>query len=174
VIRRVAWLLGFVVLIATAIYTIVYLYRWEWNRALFVLVLFVAVEVAMSVVLLLHRLREVDETVRAGGGNRPALARIEQARPERHHFAWLERSASDLSVFVTVLLGAGVILSLGTWIVERIATRTSLPTLERGLARRLDAVAFPADPLVPDDASLVAEGGPYGEDHFDVLLGPQP
>ncbi len=92
--------------------------------------------------------------------------------PERDHFAWLEQETSRLSVFVTLLLGAGVLLTVGTWIVDRIATRTALPTLERSLARRLDRAAFPDGPLVPDDRELVAEGGPYGIEHLEVLLGP--
>ena len=54
-IRKLGWLLGAVMLGFTGIYTIVYVYRWEWNRALFVGMLFVAVEVAAALALVLRR-----------------------------------------------------------------------------------------------------------------------
>ena len=44
---RIASLFGVVVMAATALYFFVYLWRWEWNRALIAGVLFVAAEVAM-------------------------------------------------------------------------------------------------------------------------------
>jgi hypothetical protein len=174
VIRRLGWLLAIVVLGACGIYTAVYLNRWEWNRALFVAVLFVAVEVAMATMLVLGRIRRLEERVRTRDAAPRALQHIRATRTDRDHFAWLERSTRDLNVFVTVLLGAGVLLSAGTWLIDRIASRTALPTLERGLAARLAPMEFPTDPLVPDDEELLAAGGPYGEDRLDILLGPRP
>lgn len=172
-IRRLGWTLGLVVLTATGLYTIVYVYRWEWNRALFTGVLFLIIEVALATVLVLSRLRRIEDTLHDDRQRAPS-GRIRETRPDHQHFAWLERATNRPSVFVTVLLGAGVVLSMGTWLIDRIASRTSVPALERDLARRLEAVAFPTEPLVPDDAELVAEGGPYGSDHLDILLGPRP
>ncbi len=131
-IRRLGWILAVVVLFATGVYTVVYLYRWEWNRALFTSVLFITIEVALVGVFLLNRIRRI-ETDQDGREVRNAtLGRIEQTRPDRAHFAWLERSMNRTSVFVTVLLGAGVLLSLGTWLIDRIAPPDRSPEARAG------------------------------------------
>jgi hypothetical protein len=170
--RRLGWLLGTVTLVACGIYSVVYVYRWEWNRALLVGLLFIAIEVAMALLLVLRRIERLKVST-AVDREHGALEQIRATRPDRDHFAWLERDLSQLSVFVTVLLGAGVLLTIGAWLVDRIASRTALPTLEESLARRLDQVRFPDRPLVPDDRELVAESGPYGIEHLEVLLGPR-
>jgi hypothetical protein len=169
--RKIGWLVGIVTLLATGAYTFVYLYRWEWNRALFTSMLFVAVEVGIALLLVLRRLSRVERRLQAAP-DPVVLARVREHAPEREHFAWLERSMSRTGVFVTVLLGAGVLLSGASWLVDRIASRTAVPTLERGLVERLRPAAFPDDPLVPDDAELLAQGGPYGSEHLGILLGP--
>ena len=174
-IRKLGWVLIVAMLAFTGIYTIVYVSRWEWNRALFVGMLFLAVEVAAASALVLRRLaalerRTPDQLSEAAS---PTLTHVRAAAPDRHHFAWLERSMTETNVFITVLLGAGVLLSGLTWVVDRIATRTALPTLERSLARRLDVAAFPDRPLVPEDAELLAQAGPYADDpDLRILLGP--
>jgi hypothetical protein len=169
--RRVLWLLATVTLIATGVYTLVYLYRWEWNRALFTSLLFIAIEVGIVGAVVLRRVARLERTVVQPQPR--VLERIEDAAPRRDHFAWLERTTSRTNVFVTVLLGAGVLLSAVTWLVDRLASRTAGTALEQGLARRLAPAAFPDEPLVPDDAELLAQGGPYGEDDLDLLLGPR-
>jgi hypothetical protein len=175
VIRKVGWLLGSVMLAFTGIYTIVYVYRWEWNRALFVGMLFVAVEVAGAFALVLRRLAKLEaRTTIDPEREAQTLAHLRATAPERHHFAWLERSMSETNVFITVLLGAGVLLSGLTWVVDRIATRTAMPTLEKGLAHRLDVATFPRRPLVPEDGELLAQAGPYDDDpDLRILLGPE-
>jgi hypothetical protein len=171
--RRLGWLLGTITLVACGVYSVVYVYRWEWNRALLVGLLFVAIEVALVGLLVLRRVQRLDTTITADRELR-ALEHIRATRPQRDHFAWLERDLSQLSVFVTVLLGAGVLLTIGAWVIDRIASHTALPTLEQSLARRLDRVRFPDGPLVPDDRELLAKSGPYGIEHLEVLLGPRP
>lgn len=171
-IRRILWLLATVTLLASGLYTLVYLYRWEWNRALFTSLLFIAIEVGIAAAVLLRRIARLEQRLNRPGPSPQVLERIEAAAPERHHFAWLERSLGRTNVFVTVLLGAGVLLSAVTWIVDRIASRTTVTTLESSLARRLVPAAFPTEPLVPDDAELLAQGGPYGADDLEILLGP--
>jgi hypothetical protein len=170
--RRILWLLATVTLLATGTYTIIYLYRWEWTRAQFSALLFIAIEVGVVAGLLLRRIARLERTL--AEADRPAhgLEQIQATAPQRQHFAWLERTTERTGVFVTVLLGAGVLLSAVTWLVDRIASRTTLPSLEQSLARRLAPAAFPERPLVPDDAELVAQGGPYGSDNVDILLGP--
>ncbi len=170
-IRRLGVLIATVTFLACGGYTLVYLYRWEWNRALFTSLLFIAIEVGMVTVLVVHRLARIERSIKEARQPQ-ALERIQETAPARNHFAWLERTTGGTNVFVTVLLGAGVLLSLITWLVDRVASATSRPSLERSLANRLERAAFPAEPLVPDDAELVAQGGTYGADRLDILLGP--
>jgi hypothetical protein len=172
-VKRLGLFVAVITLAATGVYTLVYLYRWEWNRALFTSLLFVAVEVAMVLVVLLRRIGRLERTINAQTPKSTTLMTIQATRPERNHFAWLEREMGRTNVFVTVLLGAGVLLSLVSWVVDRVASRTAVGTLEGDLARRLEPANFPDSPLVPSDAELLAQGGPYGHDNLDILLGPR-
>lgn len=169
--KVLAWSIGVASVAGTGGYVIVYLVRWEWHRALIAGVLFLAAEVAVATAMVLH-------TVRAG--RKPAdaptqdrlLEHIEQARPRRDHFAWLH-PRDGAPVFIPVLLGAGVLVSAVAFAVERLATSTAGPVLERGLARDLAAVAFPPGGLVADDAELAAQEAPYADDlELRVLLAP--
>ena len=145
---RIAMLLGTVVLLATGLYFFVYLWRWEWNRALIAGILFVATEVAVAAVTVLKRLQRLDDRLQSPD---PAvLARIrESAPPPRDHFEWLSPKSGHMGVFVPVLIGMGVVASGLAWLVERLAHATARPALERGLASRLTALAWPAGGLVP-------------------------
>ncbi len=146
---RLAGVLGGVVMATTALYFFVYLWRWEWNRALIAGVLFVATEVAMATATVLRRLRGLADTLAAPD---PAvLARIrESAPPPRDHFEWLSPKSGQMGVFVPVLIGMGVVASGLAWLVERLARATAGPVLERGLAARLGPLAWPAGGLVPE------------------------
>ena len=145
--KRLSVMLGLVVLAFSGAYVFVYLYRWEWNRALFCLGLFVAVEIAMGIAMVLNRLNRLSE--RIGAIDRDVLARIQEAAPEPGKpFAWLAPDESRTAVFVPVLMGAGLVLSAVAWGVERLASSTARPVMERGLARRLSTLALP-DSLVP-------------------------
>ncbi|HWI02520.1 MAG TPA: hypothetical protein VNT52_01595, partial [Acidimicrobiales bacterium] len=126
-------------------------------------VLFVATEVAMGTALVLSRLRRLEARMQAPD---PAvLARIRETAPPAHdHFEWLAPKADRLGVFVPVLIGMGVVASGLAWLVERLARVTASPVLERGLASRLTALAWPAGGLVPDK----------GEDPLAILEGPDP
>jgi hypothetical protein len=98
-IRKIGWLVAVITLLATGAYTFVYLYRWEWNRALFTSLLFIAVEVGIALLLVLRRLSRVEQRMQTAPD--PAvLARVREHAPEREHFAWLERSMSRTGVFV--------------------------------------------------------------------------
>jgi hypothetical protein len=186
--RRIAYAMVASVLAASGAYVFVYLYRWEWNRALMAGVLFVAAEVALAAALILDRLRSLEPRARNSGvtasrardsrsrllrTREPAgqggpvdphvLARIGQTTPaSRNHFQWLTRDAETLNVFVPVLMGAGVVLSGLAWIVERLAHATARPALERGLATRLAPLSLPHDGLVGVE-----------EDRLSILVGPQ-
>ena len=146
--RRISRVLGGTMMFFTALYFFVYLWRWEWNRALIAGVLFVAAEVAMASATILSRLRRLDDRLQAPD---PAvLARIRETAPPAHdHFEWLSPKSGRLGVFVPVLIGMGVVASGLAWLVERLARATAGPALERGLAARLTALAWPTGGLVP-------------------------
>ncbi len=146
--RMIRTVLGGVTLAASGTYTFVYLYRWEWNRALMSAAIFIAAEVAVTGALLAQRLKVLSErldTVERPPGARPArLERIRaSAPPPRTTFAWLARP-EQVNVFVPVLMGAGVLLSGVAWLVERCARATIAPAAERGLDARLAGLTLPA------------------------------
>lgn len=148
--RRISAVLGGAVLVSTALYFFVYLWRWEWNRALIAGMLFVATEIAVATVIVLNRLRGLED--RLGAPDPKVLARIrESAPPPRDHFEWLSPRSGRLGVFVPVLIGMGVVASALAWLVERLARATAGPALERGLAARLGPLAWPAGGLVPNE-----------------------
>ena len=160
---RIAAALGGTMLFFTALYFFVYLWRWEWNRALIAGLLFVATEVAMASAVVLNRLRRVED--RLDAPDPAVLARIrETAPPARDHFEWLSPKSGRLGVFVPVLIGMGVVASGLAWLVERLARATAGPALERGLASRLAPLAWPAGGLVPDE----------GDDPLALLERPVP
>ena len=139
-------------------YVFVYLSRWEWNRALVSGLIFLAAEIGIVGVAMFSKLGTVErrlerlEELQRNGPDPQLLARVQEAAPPRREpFAWLSKSANRTNVFVPVLLGAGVVLSGLAWIVERVARMTALPTLERGLARRLEALAPPPGGLLGGD-----------------------
>ena len=177
--RKISWFAGGVTLLASAAYVFIYLYRWEWHRALFVAVVFVAIEVALATGLVLRQLASsspaMSEQVPPRAGPDPqVLARLRSTPPRSDHFAWLARDLSRTHVFVTALLGGGVLLSAGAWAIDRLAHRTAGPALDHDLAVRLGALAFPPDGLVADDAELLASDVPYhDEPDLRLLLGPQ-
>jgi hypothetical protein len=148
--RRLAWLLAILTLCASGTYVFVYLYRWEWNRALTAGVIFLATEIAVVGALILDRLHRMrDVRSRSASVNRAALAPgASTDKPQRDQFAWLNESSSRLSVFIPVLLGAGILLSAVAWLVERIARAASRPGLEWGMPEAIDALALPNEPLV--------------------------
>ena len=149
-------------------YVFVYLYRWEWNRALISGVIFLAAEIGLMSTLVIGRLARIERRLDEGGvattpsgPSSRALRRVEpdpavlarlreSAPPPREPFAWLTKRPQEVSVFVPVLLGAGAVLSGLAWVVERLGRRLTGPTQERSLARRLHVIALPPDGFVGD------------------------
>ncbi|HEV3495993.1 MAG TPA: hypothetical protein VHA34_06575 [Actinomycetes bacterium] len=173
---RVAQLAALLVLIGSGVYLVVYLYRWEWNRALIAGVFFLIAEVGLGIALMLQRLGRVEEQLsRAAttGAVLPPptvsaeaydemLGRIQETAPQaRDHFSWLRSENQGMGVFVPVLMGAGVIASALAWLVERLARATAQPVLERGLAARLTPLAWPTRAYTEVDP-----------DPLDLLTGP--
>jgi len=176
--RKVAWLAAVVTVVASGSYFFVYLYRWEWHRALMAAMLFLAAEVALASALLYRRVGKLESKLSGDGGSQATpdaavVQRLHAARPQRDRFAWLEPPVDSTAVFIPVLLGSGVVVSAVAWVIERIAGRTAEPAMERGLARRLSAISFPAGGVVPDEAELLAQDGPSRHDEeLALLLGP--
>lgn len=167
--RRFGYATGLVVLAISGLYVFVYLYRWEWVRAQFAAVLFVCIEVALIGAWLAERISALQEEQRrssrapAAGPDPELVSRLRSARSATepaNPFAWLTPRLDRTSVFVPVLLGAGVVLSALAWLVERLASGTAGPSVDRSLAKALGAFTLPT--------TLVAAPPPH-----DWVLRPQ-
>ncbi|MDQ3986194.1 MAG: hypothetical protein M3280_06805 [Actinomycetota bacterium] len=148
--KVLSYLIGVVALLAAGAYVFIYLYRWEWNRAIMAGVIFIAAEIALIAGLVLDRLKSIENRLKEqpkADAYAEALDDIRGTAPDpKQHFAWLTDS-DKLGVFVPVLMGAGVIMSGIAWLVERLAASTARPVLERRLVTRLTPLALPAGGL---------------------------
>jgi hypothetical protein len=156
------------------------LYAWEWSRAVWMTTGFVAVEVALVGVLVLGRLKDLVARIDSDEQRDPVRHRLVESRPAApDRFAWLQESMGRTNVFVTMIIGGGVIVSGVLWIIDQIARRTVTTTREGRLADDLHSIAPPRDGLVPPEELLFAEDLSSGErDDLWLLLtgrhGPHP
>ncbi len=67
-------------------------------------------------------------------------------------------------MFITFLVGGGVILSGVAWIVDRVASRTSTPAGEQRLAAQLGPISYPRGGLLVDDVTVLAQDVPGADD----------
>ncbi len=136
--------LGGISAASAAAYVVVYLYRWEWQRALVSGVLLLVIEIFLATALVLGRMarlhRRLAETDARAEEVLRRLERTRAASPDR--FRWLDRER-DTFVFVPVLVAAGAALSVVAAIVQRIAGATVRAGRERRLAGRLASLAAP-------------------------------
>ena len=164
--RRFAVVLPAAVGAICGVYAVVYLVRWEWNRAIIAGVFFLAVEVIVLGVLILDRLRRLEARLDGMGSptkappapavDQPMPARPDEtvqalratAPPPADRFSWIRDRSGSMQVFLPVLLGAGVLASAVAWLVEHVARATVTPTLERRLASRLEVLELPAAGLL--------------------------
>ncbi|RDI51087.1 hypothetical protein [Nocardia mexicana] len=159
--RKFGVLLAVVTVIATGAYVFVYLYRWEWNRAIMSATLFLAAEIALVAMLVTNRLRALGSRIGAEPERRRTARIVHAAEPpSRVNFAWLTRP-ERLNVFVPVLLAGGVLLTGIAWVVERVARATAKPAATRGITTRLERLALPPEGFL----------GPV-EDRTRLLRGP--
>ena len=110
-----------VVLVASGMYLLVYLYRWEWNRAMISGLFFVIAEIALATATIGRRLGRVERALDDGLSAERSAADDDGATVVA--FPWLE--PGSFGVFIPVLLGVGAILSALAYVVERIAAATS-------------------------------------------------
>ena len=160
--KIIAWLAGIGTLLAGALYMVVSLNRWEWNRALFFGLIVVIAEIGLATGLILRRLARIEYARSAD----PEIAEILRATrpPEPDRFAWMKKSAEQHSVFITFLVGGGVILSGVAWVVDKVASKTSSPIAEQRLANDLSAISYPKGGLLIDDITVLAQDVPGADD----------
>lgn len=175
VLAAVQRLLAGVVLALSGGYMLVYLFRWEWNRAIISGLFFVSAEVALASSMILRRLRSLEALeARDTGSPEPAARILEQLRRadvERPNpFRWLSPANGSMPVLVPVLLGAGAVLSAIAYVVERVAEATALPALDRRVAHRLAAMAPPPGGLLSGPPRPVPAAAPKGARRRDPAI----
>jgi hypothetical protein len=162
-VKIIAWLAGIGTLLAAALYMIVSLSRWEWNRALFFGLIVLIAEVGLATGLVLRRLARLEHV---SSRVDPAVANIirEARPPSPDRFAWLRESNQNLNVFITFLIGGGVMLSGIAWVVDRVASKSSSPAGEERLGRQLNPISYPSGGLLLDDVTVLAQEVPGAND----------
>jgi hypothetical protein len=163
-VKIVAWLMGIGTLLAAAAYMVVSLNRWEWNRALFFGLIVLIAEVGLSTGLVLRKLTQVQYSQRhpPDAAIRDILAASRPPSPDR--FAWLRESTRHMNVFITFLVGGGIILSGAAWVFDKVGAKTSNQVGEQRLARQLDTIAYPKGGLLIDDITALAQDVPGADD----------
>jgi hypothetical protein len=170
----VTWTAATVTLVASGGYVLVYVYRWEWHRALLVGILFLAALVGFGTALVLRRLSRLERAT-SGAARRPtdALHHLRAAPVQHPPFRWLGAGDPDrVGVFIPLLIGGGVLLSAAAWLVERLAGAAVRSGVEKDLAHHLRDLAFPEVPLVPSTGQVLAGAAERSDPGIDLLLGP--
>jgi hypothetical protein len=161
-VKVIAWLAGIGTLLMGALYMVISLNRWEWNRALFFGLIVLIAEVGLATGLVLRRLARMEYRMRVD----PTIAKIlrETRAPSPDRFAWLREKSGELNVFITFIIGGGVIISGIAWIVDRIASKSSSPAGEQRLGRELQSISYPSGGLLLDDVTVLAQEVPGAND----------
>ncbi len=160
--KVLAWLAGLATFVTAAIYLVVSLNRWEWNRALFFGLIMLIAEVALATGLVL---RKLDQLRLQRSGDPDVGDIVRESRPGApDRFAWLRETQNRTNVFITFLVGGGVLLSGAAWLVDRIAAGTATPHGEAKLTRLLTPISYPAGGLVVDDSTVLAQDVPGADD----------
>lgn len=164
--KKIAWLIAAATLVVAGGYSVVSLGRWEWTRALYFALVFLAAEVALSTGLILRRLGRAPGTGRSARDLDPqTLAILRANRPPRpNRFDWLDPVSGRMNVFITMLVGGGVLLSGIAWLVDKVASRTTTPAGEVALAKQLGSIRYPRGGLLVDDVTVLAQAVPGVED----------
>lgn len=159
--KLIAWFTGLATLLGAAGYMIVSLNRWEWNRALFFGLVVLMAEVGLSTALILRRLATPPPTA----VEPDVLEVLRETRPPRpNRFEWLDPASGRTNVFITFLVGGGVLLSGAAWVVDHLAARTTTPVAEARLARQFGPISYPRGGLVVDDMTVLAQAVPGCDD----------
>jgi len=185
--KFIAWAVAALTLVAAGAYAMVSLARWEWPRALFFAIVFVAAEVMLATAALMSRVTRIERQVTALSrqvaapptpATSTALTALRATRAEYDRFAWMRTDPDDVAtrtnVFITLMVGGGVLLSGGAWLIDKLASRTVDPSREAALGRQLDQIAYQRG-LVVDDVNVLARSRPQRDDPgLDSFLEPHP
>jgi hypothetical protein len=176
--KAVAWFFGIATLVGAGAYAAISLGRWEWNRALFFAIVFVAAEVGLAAALVLRRLTTLGERLDQRDELHTAgpIAAVRKGRDAHRRFAWLDVDRREIvtrtNVFITMVVGGGVLLSGAAWVVDKVATSTTDRGREQSLAKDLASISYPRDGILVDDVTVLARSGLRREDpRVDTLLG---
>ena len=148
--RRLAYVFGGLAFAMAGAYLFVYLFRWEWNRAMMAGLIFIAAEIGLVAAAILERVKSIETRISQidRAEHAELLARLqENSAPPKERFAWLTKDSDNLNVFIPFLMGAGLLASGVAWVLERVARATAKPVLENRLAMRLAPLAMPAGGL---------------------------
>lgn len=160
--KVLTWLAGIGTLLGAAAYTLISLNRWEWNRALFFLMIVVVAEIGLATALVLNKLNRIDRAPRFHDETLTALKEVRPELPDR--FAWLKESMNRTNVFITFVVAGGLIISAIGWLVDRIASKTSGALAEQRLAADLRSIAYPPGGIVVDQVTVLTQDVPGADD----------
>lgn len=182
------------VMLATGVYFVLYLYGWEWYRAFVVGIIFIAAEQAAmgihygsmirkgSVATVGLQERTTDRSLRYSREEQRAVADVLDRTPQNYPdaFRWLRPDVGTTNVFIPLLLGAGVLMSALAWIFEHLAGAVYGGRIDASLARMAAPLMPPRDLLdSPTAFGLLGSPGEWDADgggspwHRAVLtLGP--
>jgi hypothetical protein len=139
--RTVGLALATVILAVSGAYVVIDLARWEWNRAVISALVMIAALIVLVAMMLFHQLRRIEQRMdaleRSSDVDTLGALRSANDAAARRHFRWLERPPDGLGVFIPVLLGAGVLMSLVAYLIERIAGLFAAVTLDPRTALKL-------------------------------------
>lgn len=158
--KVIAWITLGLTLLVSGFYTVASLARWQWNRALFYAIVFVVAEILMAAGVLLERMAKLERDLAATRGREAvSLSALRATRSDQQRFAWLRVDPHDsftrTNVFITLVIGGGVLLSGGAWLIDKVASWTVDPQREARLSQQLDAIAYQPG-LVVDDVNALA------------------
>ncbi|WP_329137199.1 hypothetical protein OG552_26915 [Streptomyces sp. NBC_01476] len=153
--KYISYLFGGLCTVAAAVYLVIYLYRWEWQRAVICGVLLLAVEGFLVLVIMLGRMSRLERRIMDADTRVEEIKRrLEHSREDQsvNAFRWLgsdpRRDGLDGTtrtfVFVPMLMVTGAALSGLAWVIQRVAAVTARPGAERRLAGRLAPLAAPS------------------------------
>jgi hypothetical protein len=168
--RAFVVMIGAATLAASGAYVFVYLYRWEWNRALISAVIFLAAEVAVLGWVLHRKLDVIGQDLDGIGRELEAVrtrriaGHLDTARNQPSAvFEWLRPDADGPRVFIPVLLSAGLVLAGIAWVVERLGRMTAGRMSDRHLASGLSRLSPPPGGFLDDRGDPLRDlRGPAG------------
>lgn len=163
--KKLVWLSAAATFIGAGAYSVISLNRWEWNRALFFGLVVLVAEVGLATGLII---RKIDQTARTAHDDEREAIRgvLRDTRPDPQRFAWLDPKEvmTRSNVFITMLVGGGVLLSGVAWLIDKIAAHTSTSIAEGRLAGDLSRIAYPEDGLYVDEVTVLAHEVPHFDD----------